>query len=264
MGIVRSLLALFLVFPAYADIQFTAEKMGGNAPRGKGHCDIRLLVDDAVEVSVQGDRIHVHNISGGDARDDGSECSEPLPDRDFEGFQFSVKEKRNEMRLTEPPSLRNGYRAVIFIRDSAPGEGRYVFRLSWKQPPPPPPPGMSFNNAVHSALAGHGEARMDDRPTLALTKASVDFDNGGNIFVIFEPAQGAPMAFRGTVMSWEGGVMKADTAADERFDHLRGPMYLYFDGKKQVFKIELKATDGQQHLALQWESGKAPKVQSKR
>jgi hypothetical protein len=264
MGIVRSLLAFFLVLPAYADIQFTARKTSGDAPRGKGHCDIRLLVDDAVEVSVHGDRVDVHNISGGDARDDGSECTAPLPDRDFDGFQFSVKEKRNEIRLTEPPSRRNGYRAVVFIRDNAPGEGRYDFRLSWKQPPPPPPPGMSFNNAVHSAAAGHGEARIDDRPSLALTKASVDFDNGGNIFVIFELAQGAPTAFRGTVMSQEGGVMKADMAAGERFDHLRGPMYLYFDGKRQVFKIELKATDGQQHLTLQWESGKAPKVQSKR
>jgi hypothetical protein len=254
---------IFLVLPAFADVEFTARKTSGGAPRGKGQCDIRLLVDEAVEVSVHGDRVAVHNISGGEARDDGSECSEPLPEREFDSFQFSVKEKRNEIRLTEPPSPRNGYRAVIFIRDSAPGEGRYDFRLSWKQPPPPPPLGMSFNNAIHSAAAGHGEARLDDQPALALTKASVDFDRGGNLFVLFESAQGAPTAFRGTVMSWEGGVMKADIAADERFDHLRGPMYLYFDGKKQVFKIELKATDGQQRLALHWESGKAPKVQSK-
>ena len=260
----RSLLVIFLVLPAFADVEFTVHKTSGDVARGKGQCDIRLLVDDAVEVSVHGDRVDVHKISGGDARDDGSECSAPLPDRDFDGFQFSVKEKRNEVRLTEPPSRRNGYRAVIFIRDSAPGEGHYDFRLSWKQPPPPPPPGMSFNNTIHSAAAGHGEARLDDRPALSLAKASVDFDRGGNIFVVIEPTQGAPTAFRGTVMSWEGGVMKADVAAEERFDHLRGPMYLYFDGKKQVFKIELKATDGQQDLALQWERGKTQKVQSKR
>jgi hypothetical protein len=263
MGVVRLLCSLLLLLPAYADIHFTARPMAGDVPRGKGQCNIRLLVDDAVEVSVHGDRVDVRNISGGDAHDNESECSAPMPNRDFEGFQFSVKEKRNEMRLTEPPSGRNGYRAVVFIRDSAPGEGRYDFRISWKLPPPPPPRGMSFNNTVHSTAAGHGEARMDDRPALPLTKAAVDFDHGGNVFVVFDMPRGAPTSFSGTVMSWEGGVMKADISADDRFDHLRGPMYLYFDGKKQVFKIELQATDGQQRLTLKWESGKDPKLQSK-
>ncbi len=263
MGVVRSLLPLLLLLPAYADIHFTARPMTGDSPRRKGQCDIRLLVDDAVEVSIHGDRVDVHNISGGDARDNQSECSAPMPDRDFDGFQFSVKEKRNEMRLTEPPSRRNGYRAVVFIRDRAPGEGQYYFRISWKLPPPPPPKGMSFNNTVHSAANGHGEARMDDQPALALTKAAVDFDNGGNVFALFDLPRGAPASFRGTVMTWEGGVMKADVSADDRFDRLRGPMYLYFDGKKQVFKIELQATDGQQRLTLKWESGKEAKLQSK-
>jgi hypothetical protein len=263
MGVVRLLCSLLLLLPAYADIHFTARPMAGEAPRGKGQCNIRLLVDDAVEVSIRGDRVDVRTISGGDARDNESECSAPLPDRDFDGFQFSVKEKRNEMRLTEPPSRRNGYRAIVFIRDSAQGEGRYDFRISWKVPPPPPPQGMSFNNTVHSAAAGHGEARMDDRPALPLTKVAVDFDHGGNVFVVFNLPRGVPTSFSGTVLSWEGGVMKADISADERFDHLRGPMYLYFDGKKQVFKIELQATDGQQRLTLKWESGKDAKLQSK-
>jgi hypothetical protein len=213
-------------------------------------------VDDAVEVSIHGDLVEVHNISGGDARDDGSECSAPLPARDFDGFQFSVKERRNEIRLTEPPSMRNGYRATVFIRDSAPGPGAYHFRLSWKAPPPAPPPGMSLNNSVHSTAQGHGEARLDDHPALALTTATVDYDQGGKIFVVFGMAQGEPESFSGSIMSSEGGVMKADIAAGKRFEMLRGPMYLYFDGKRQVFKIELKATDGQQTLALKWESGK--------
>jgi hypothetical protein len=263
MGIVRLLCSLLLLLPAYADIHFIARPMTGDVPHGKGQCDIRLLVDDAVEVSVHGDGIDVHNISGGDAHDNQSECSAPLPDRDFDGFQFSVKEKRNQIYLAELPSARNGYKAVVFIRDTAPGEGRYDFRISWKLPAPPPPPGMSFNNTVHSAAVGHGEARVDDRPALALTKGAVDFDRGGNILVVFDMPRGAPVSFRGTVMSWERGVMKADIAADERFDHLRGPMYLYFDGKKQIFKIELHATDGQQRLTLKWESGKEAKVQSK-
>ena len=85
----------------------------------------------------------------------------------------------------------------------------------------------------------------------------MDLDNGGKIFVVFTPERGtpgAPLSFGGSVMSWEGGVMKADVAADERLGRLRGPMYLYFDGKRQVYKIEMQATDGQQRLSLKWDA----------
>jgi hypothetical protein len=255
MGVVRLLPPLLLLLPAYADIQFTARPMTRtDIPRGKGQCEIALQVDDAVEVSLHGDRVAVHNISGRDARDDGSECSAPLPDRDFEGFHFEVKEKRNEIRLAAPPSAGNGYRAQVFIRDSAGGEGRYRFRISWKLPPPAPPPGMSFNNTTHSAARGHGEARLEDDPPLDLGAVTVDFDRGGKIFVVLTPLRGAPLSFSGSVMSFAGGVMKADIAGSGRFDNLRGPMYLYFDPKQQVFKIELRATDGQRRLSLKWES----------
>ncbi len=257
MGVVRLLFPLLLLLPAYADIHFTArQSTRRDIPRGKGECDIALLVDDAVEVSVHGDVVSVHNISGGDARDDGSECSAPLPVREFEGFQFQVKEKRNQIQLAEPPSGSNGFRAVVFIRDSASGVGRYHFRLIWKLPSPEPPAGMSFNNSSHSGGRGHGEAQLGDKPAVELKDATVDFDRGGKVFVVLTPLLGTPFAFRGSVTSYEGGVMKADMAADERFDNLRGPMYLYFDPKQQVFKIELKATDGQKHMSLKWESGK--------
>ena len=257
MAVMRPLALLLFVLPASADLQFTARPMSNsNLPSGKGECNIRLLVDDAVEVTVQGKRVEVHSITGGDARDDGSECSSPLPGSDFDRFHFEVKEKRNEIRLEEPPSAGNGYRAKIFIRDSASGEGRYAFRLTWNVPPPAPPPGMSSNNAVHSSARGHGEARLDDEPSVALTTATVDYDTAGNLFVVLAPMRGEAIAFSGTVMSFDGHVMKADAAAGGRFKNLRGPIYLYFDDKRQVFKIEAHATDGQQRLTLNWQSGK--------
>lgn len=253
----RLVLPLFLLLPAYADIQFSAHTMTrSDVASGMGQCDIALQVDDAVEVSLRGNVVSVHNISGRDARDGGSECSAPLPARDFEGFQFGVKEKRNEIRLVAPPTSGNGYQAVVFIRDSASGEGRYRFRISWKLPPPQPPPGMSFNNLTHSNTRGHGKAQIGDRPPMELRNASVDFDRAGKVFVVFTAPQGTPSAFRGSVMSWEGGVMKVDITADDHFDNVRGPMYLYFDPAQQVYKIELKATDGQHRLSLQWERGK--------
>ncbi len=249
----RATLLLVLLLPAYADTEFTAKQMMRDVPHGKGQCDIRLLVDDTVEVSVQGDRIHLHTIEGHDAHDDGSECNSPLPTHEFGGFQFSAKEKRGEMKLNAPPSKSNGYAAVVFIHDNASGEGRYAFRLSWIMPPPAPPPSMSFNNTLHSTSKGGGSARLNDGQELALTGATVDADRGNKLFVVISFAGGSFAGFSGSVMSFDGSVMKADVAADDRFDGLRGPMYLYFDGQKQVFKIGMEATDGQERFTLKWD-----------
>jgi len=57
-----------------------------DVPFGKGQCDIRLQVDDEVEVTLRGDTVFIRTISGRDAFDDGSECNEPVPER---GWQAS-------------------------------------------------------------------------------------------------------------------------------------------------------------------------------
>ena len=98
-------------------------------------------MDEAVEVTLRGDRVDVHNVSGADARDRGSTCTSPLPNHDFEGFKLEVKQKpkRGDVQLSQPPARSNGYKAVGFIRDKEPGAGDYAFRLTWTQPPPEPP-----------------------------------------------------------------------------------------------------------------------------
>ncbi len=253
----RAILALLLLPAAFANLQFTPRPLTSHSvPHRKGECDIALWVDDAVEVTLHGGRADVRTIAGADARDDGSECSGPLPEREVEGFEFQVKQKRGQIDLAEPPSSRNGFRAVMFIRDSAPGEGLYRFRISWKLPQPRPPAGMSLNNAIHSAAAGHGEATIEGRTPLLLTAATVDYDRAGKIFVVFSPPKGEAISFTGSVTSIEGNVLKADSEADERLDHLRGPMYIYFDPRQRVYKIELHATNGQSRLTLHWEKGK--------
>ena len=127
--------ALFFVLalPAMADTQFRVRQMTRNdVPAGVGQCDIRLQVDGEVEVSVRGQTVSVRTISGRDARDDGSECNQPLPEGNLRGFNFEVKDRRGEIALVSQPSPRNGSRAVVRIRDSQGGEGRYHFRLSWQ------------------------------------------------------------------------------------------------------------------------------------
>ncbi len=127
-----SLLLVSAVLPIRADTQFRAKRMTRNdVPLDKGQCDIRLQVDSEVEVSVRGDLVSIRTISGRDARDDGSECNEPLPTRNLQGFNYEVKDSRGEIRLLAEPTRRNDFQAIVRIRDGAGGEGRYHFRLSW-------------------------------------------------------------------------------------------------------------------------------------
>ena len=132
-SILAGLALLLATGSAFADTEFRVKRMTRNdVPLGKGQCDIRLRVDNEAEISVRGDRVYVRTISGRDARDDGSECNEPLPARNVSGFNFEVRDRRNDIRLLSEPSQRSGYRAVVRIRDSDGGEGRYHFRLTWQ------------------------------------------------------------------------------------------------------------------------------------
>jgi hypothetical protein len=131
-GLALLALTLFATLPSAADTRFQIRKMTrDDVPLGKGQCDIRLEVDDQVEVAVHRDTVSVRRLSGQEARDDGSECNLPLPDRDLRDFNFEVIERRGEIALAEPPSPRNDFTALVRIRDSAGGFGRYHFRLSW-------------------------------------------------------------------------------------------------------------------------------------
>lgn len=126
-------LLLFVTAPLSADTQFRVKHMTRtDIPLGKGQCDIRLKVDNEAEVSVRGDMVYVRTISGRDARDDGSECNEPLPLRGISGFNYEVRDRRNDIVLLSEPTQRTGYRAVVRIRDTDGGEGRYHFRLTWQ------------------------------------------------------------------------------------------------------------------------------------
>jgi hypothetical protein len=116
------------------------DRMDG--PPGRGICEIRLQVDDTVEVSIDGDQVFMKTLSGRDGRDDGSVCNMPLPRREVAGFDFDVREKRGDIQLVEGPTRRNGGRVIVRIHDGPGGFGRYIFRISWAlegfaSPPPP-------------------------------------------------------------------------------------------------------------------------------
>ena len=277
---------LFAALPMLADTQFRARKMVRNdVPPGKGQCDIRLQIDDEVEVTIRGDLVYVRTIRGRDGRDDGSECNEPLPNRPVADFNFEVKDSRGEIRLIAEPSRRTDFQAVVRIRDGDPGEGRYHFRLSWRisgdsdytdrgrfgdeggrgrfddddrrgrfggDDDRRRGGGLTWNNTYHSGGSGRGVSRLTGYGEQRLFDANVDIDRGGKILVSFRTDSGRPLTFSGSMMGPEGGTLKADVASDDRAG-LRGPMYLSRDANGTIYRITLDATNGQDRLHLEWD-----------
>jgi hypothetical protein len=268
-------LAVLASIPACADTRFrVAQTARNDVPPGKGQCDIRLMVDDQVEVAVRRDTVVVRTLSGQDARNDGSECNFPLPDHEVAGFNFQVVEGRNEIRLVEPPSRRNDFAAVVRVRDSASGFGRYHFRLNWDAVPvggnprretAEPrrddrdlrgPEGFAWNNVLNYRGRGLGESRLNGRGE-PLADVSVDIDRGAKIVVSFltERGRGAvrgrQVVFSGTVIGREGGRLRADMVTEDR--RLHGIMLLSVDERQNVNSITMEATDGQDRLHLTWD-----------
>ncbi len=255
------LLGAAFCFPAMADSQFRARRMTRNdVPLGRGQCDIRLQVDNEVEVSVRGDTIFSRTISGRDAYDDGNtECNAPLPDYQPSNFSFDVKESRGEIRLMQEPNRRNGFAAVVLIRDSAGGQGRYHFRLSWdmrpaesrgEDRPRPGPPGFSWNNTLNFRGVGRGIANRDGFEQ-RLSDVNVDIDRGGRLVVSFRGERGRELNFTGRVIDREGGRLKADVASQD--GRMRGPMFLSLGERENVNSITFEGGDGRDRMRVTWD-----------
>jgi len=264
---------LFLVMlaavPSQADTRFQIRRMTReDVPPGKGQCDIRLQVDGEAEVTIRGDLAAIRTISGRDARDDGSECNALLPNRQITGFRFEVIDSRNEIRLTAEPSRRNQFGAIVHIRDTSGGEGRYHFRLSWSmsgggndRPPsgrdndfnrPLGAAGFSWNNTVSFKGNGQGTVSTNGAGETRLGQVNIEIDRGGKLVAWFRTeGRGPALSFTGQVLANDGGRWKADVMSEDR--RLRGPMWITVDERRQVSTVTLEATDGRDRLRLSWD-----------
>lgn len=267
------LFTLVAAFPAAADSQFRIRKMTrDDVPLGKGQCDIRLQVDNEVEVSVRRDTVYVHTIAGKEAYDDGSECNAPLPDRDLVGFNFEVLDKRDDIRLLSEPSRRNNFAAVVRIRDTSGGQGRYHFRLSWAmtgggfsgggrgndRPGPPiiddrrpgPPPGFGWNQVVTFQGRGRGTANSNVGEE-RLADCKVNIDRSGRITATFRTDRGRTLGFSGALSGREGGRLRADVSSDDR--RFRGPMQISIGDRQEVNSVTFEDDGGRDRMRLTWD-----------
>jgi hypothetical protein len=231
-----------------------------DVPIGRGQCDIRLQVDNEVEVTVRGDNVLIHNIAGRDAYDDGNtECNAPLPDYPPANFNFEVKEQRGEIRLMQEPSRRNGFAAVVRIRDSSGGQGRYHFRLSWDMRIAEPrgderrpgPPGFSWNNTLDFRGVGRGVASLNGFEQ-RLENVNVTIDRGGRVVVTFRGARGGrDLLFTGVVVGREEGRLRADVSSED--GRMRGPMQISVGDRENVNSITFQGGDGRDRMRLTWD-----------
>ncbi|HWD00082.1 MAG TPA: hypothetical protein VG456_25160 [Candidatus Sulfopaludibacter sp.] len=258
-------LAALASLPAWGDSQFRIRQMTrDDVPRGKGQCDIRLQVDNEIEVAVRGDMVYARTLSGQEPRDDGSECNAPLPRREVPGLQFEVKDSRNEIRLVAPPDRRNDFAAIVHIRDSAGGFGRYHFRLSWDldavtnarpqdrhDDDRRAAPGFVWNNVVNFHGQGRGTAVFNESDSRRLSDVNVDVDRGGKIMVTFRSERGAPVVYSGFLMDRENGRLKASMTSEN--GRLRGTMLISVDERQNVNSITMEATDGRDRMRVNWD-----------
>jgi hypothetical protein len=115
------------------DIQLRPRHMPGWDDRAReGRCEIRVWVDNRAEVRMRGDTIFVRTLEGSKSRDEGSECSQPIPYNSLRDFRIRQVAGRSQVTLAQEPSRLNNYTATITIEDRQGGGDNYAFEVSWR------------------------------------------------------------------------------------------------------------------------------------
>ena len=271
---------LAAALPALADTRFQIRRMTRNdVPFGKGQCDIRLQVDGEVELSVRGDMVYVRTLSGRDAQDAGSECNEPMP-RDPRNFGFDVRDRRGDIRLLSEPMPRNSGAAVVRIRDSAGGWGRYHFRLTWeiggrgpgsdrfdrlpggdnrgdRMPPgagriPDRGDGIGWSRRLYFTGQGDGLYTHDRFARERIYNVVVRIDPNGTVSVNFERERRGRLNFTGRVTRFIGDNEITAQVIGGDGDILRGSMIIYLTGRDHVRAINMGGRDGRDSFEVRW------------
>jgi hypothetical protein len=87
-------------------------------------------VDDTVNVYVQGGRVWEQVVSGQGLGGVNARVFNPLPPQ-REVVSLTNVRGRGQVWIVQQPHRRNGYTAIVRIRDPQPGRSNYHFRLIW-------------------------------------------------------------------------------------------------------------------------------------
>jgi len=131
------LLAATLAVPVLCfgqtELQLRARQLPGWDPsQREGSCEIRVWVDDRAEVRLRGDKIWVTTLAGAKGRDQGSECSQPMPFNAVGDFQVRQLSGRTHIGMVQNPSRGNNYTAMLTVEDRQGGGDNYAFEVTWR------------------------------------------------------------------------------------------------------------------------------------
>ncbi len=102
-----------------------------NLAANEGMCRLRIWVDDRARVRLQGDRITVETDSGKRAFDQGSVCTQPLPDHPVDNFHVEVAHGRGTVMEVREPDRHNNYTGTVSVVDPQNGGDSYELIMAW-------------------------------------------------------------------------------------------------------------------------------------
>lgn len=100
---------------------------------GTGRLDIRLYVDGAAEVRIQGAAVIYKSLQAQKPRNAGSETTGSLPMRPLKKLEITKKDGRGSFVLIQRPSAENEFQTILRIYDPKAGEDRYHLRILWEE-----------------------------------------------------------------------------------------------------------------------------------
>lgn len=106
-----------------------------NESSSKGRLDLRLHVDDAVEVRLQGNRVIWKRLAGAEGSNAGTETTQPFPLGPLRNLDVVKRDGRGQFVVLQQPSGSNGYEMRIRIYDPKGGPDRYHLRIDWEHTP---------------------------------------------------------------------------------------------------------------------------------
>ena len=260
---------------------------GYNPNSKKGQFDIRMHVDAAVEVFIQGNVVRYRTLGGRPPRNDGSEHSQPIPQARFRKFELEKKDGRGSITLVEKPEAGNEFTAKLRIDDPKGGDDRYHARLRWQweeltpiRRPQPPAPNPSLSEHAEdlleespredteSVLPGSELFSGDNNPNKYDRKSSGLFEFRGRVdgTVVFrirgdrvfaEALEGRPVQVERFSFSQSVPTVRLKEVSVERKDG-RGSVVLLerpWEGNRFTAMVQVsdpKGGDDRYHFRLKW------------